>query len=100
MEFPTALHHDGLRTWIDEMVELCQPDQVHWCDGTVEEYDRLTGELVDAGTFTRLNDEYRPNSFLARSDPSDVAQVEDRTYICSRTRGDEGPPTTRWIPRR
>ncbi len=91
-----STNHKELLAWVAEVEVLCQPDQVEWCDGSEAEYDRLMQLMVDTGMATRLNEKLRPNSFLFRSDPSDVARVEARTYLACRNRDDAGP-TNNWI---
>jgi phosphoenolpyruvate carboxykinase (GTP) len=87
--------HPAVHSWVSEITELCQPDAVHWCDGSPEESDALCQLLVERGTFTKLNSEKRPGCFLARSAPSDVARVEDRTFICTKRKALAGP-TNNW----
>jgi phosphoenolpyruvate carboxykinase (GTP) len=92
----SAIKHSELKQFVREMSELCAPDQIYFCNGSRDEFDQICNTLVEKGTFIRLNEKTRPGSFACFFDPSDVARVEDKTYICSRRKEDAGP-TNNWV---
>lgn len=91
IQIPSAVRSAHVQKWVQDMVDMCQPDTVYWCDGSQEEFDRLCAEMCKAGTLKKLNETLRPNSYLALSDPSDVARVEERTFVCTADKESAGP---------